>query len=194
VLAGTCFEYDWSHGFCSERVTPLVPSSLYGRCKNSLNQIFEGFCAQAGLSGAWGRIFFVFGPYEHPSRLVSSVVQSLLAKTPVPCTHGRQIRDFLYVEDVARAFVDLLCSEVEGSVNIASGEPLSVKDLTLTIGEMLNASELLEFGKIPLSPSEPPLLVADVRRLRDEVGFRPRYSLEEALAKTIRFWEMRMRT
>ena len=68
-------------------------------------------------------IFFLYGPHEPPGRLIPSVIQALLKGEFARCSHGRQIRDFLYVEDVAEAFVALLDSDITGPVNIASGSP-----------------------------------------------------------------------
>ena len=58
VGAGTCAEYDWRYGYCSENVTPLNSSSLYGRCKNAIRSIAQEYAALNDLSFAWGRIFF----------------------------------------------------------------------------------------------------------------------------------------
>ena len=97
VMAGSCAEYDWRYGYCSEAVTPLAPRTLYGTCKHSLQLVLSAFAKQTGLSAAWGRIFFLFGPYEHPDRLVAFVIRSLLKGEAARCSHGNQIRDFLYV-------------------------------------------------------------------------------------------------
>src|SRR5437763_607652 len=128
VLAGTCAEYDWSYGFCSEGVTPLAPQTLYGTAKHALRQVAEAFASQAGLSLAWGRIFFVYGPREDERRLVASVARALLAGEEAPTSEGSQLRDFLHVDDVAGAFAALLDAEgVTGAVNIGSGVPVSVR-------------------------------------------------------------------
>ena len=108
VMAGTCAEYDWKQGICSENTTPLAPATLYGSCKNTLRESLEAFSKENDLSNAWGRIFFVYGPGEHPDRLVSSVICSLLRGESISCSSGHQKRDFLFVEDVASAFVALL--------------------------------------------------------------------------------------
>ena len=120
VIAGTCAEYDWGQGRCSEDTTPLLPATLYGACRNELRQKIETFSKESGLSSAWVRIFFVYGPAEHPNRLVSSVIASLLEGKLIPCSEGNQKRDFLYVEDVASAFVALLESDFCGAINIGS--------------------------------------------------------------------------
>ncbi|MCS6776662.1 MAG: NAD(P)-dependent oxidoreductase [Chloroherpetonaceae bacterium] len=188
VMAGTCAEYDWRYGACVENVTPLSPTTPYGVCKNALRALGEAFGAQTGLSFAWGRIFFLYGPHELPSRLVASVICALLRGEPARTSHGRQIRDFLHVQDVADAFVHLLESEVTGAVNVASGRPVALREVVTRIADMIGRRDLLEVGAIPTPPSEPGLLVADTGRLNREVGWVPRYSLEEGLRQTIAWW------
>lgn len=188
VMAGTCAEYDWDYGWCSEGVTPLIPATVYGICKNSLQSLLAAYSRQYGLSSAWGRVFFLYGSYEHPSRLVSSVIRSLLKGEPALCSSGEQVRDFLHVEDVASAFVALLDSEVQGPVNIASGEPLRIKDVVNKISLKIGYPELLELGARSTPVGEPPLLLADVRRLNKEVGWRPSVGLDQGLDETIGWW------
>src|SRR6185437_8481597 len=99
VVAGTCAEYAWdTNGFCTEGVTPLRPRTLYGNCKNALQASLSAYSREVGLSSAWGRIFFPYGPHEYPSRLVPSVIRSLLKGEVARCTSGEQIRDFIHVE------------------------------------------------------------------------------------------------
>jgi nucleoside-diphosphate-sugar epimerase len=192
VMAGTCAEYDWQHGLCSESVTPLSPTTLYGICKHSLQLMLTAFSKETKLSAAWGRIFFAFGPHEAPDRLVAYVIQSLLQKKPARCSHGNQARDFLYVQDVADAFVTLVESEVSGPINIASGRPTVLRDVIGKIGELLHQPDLIQLGAQPAPEHEPPLLVADVGRLTKEVGWTPQYDLTSGLERTIEWWKGRM--
>ena len=114
VTSGTCAEYDWREDYFSEVSTPLRPTTLYGACKHALQIMVSSYADQIGLSSAWGRIFFLYGPHESPHRLVAGVIQKLLRGESALCSHGRQIRDFLHVQDVADAFVALLNSDVRG--------------------------------------------------------------------------------
>jgi nucleoside-diphosphate-sugar epimerase len=188
VMAGTCAEYDWRYGFCAEAQTPLLPTTLYGVSKHALQMLAQAYASQSSLSLAWGRIFFVYGPHEHPKRLVPSLIRGMLRQEPVPCSHGRQIRDFLHVQDVADAFVHLLDSDVVGPVNIASGAPISIQEIALKIAGHFHADNLLQFGAIPSAANEPPLLVADVRRLAEEVRWQPQFGLDAGLSQTIHWW------
>jgi len=144
------------------------------------------------LSSAWGRIFFLYGPHEHSDRLVPSVILSVLKGKPAPCSHGNQVRDFLYVEDVASAFVTLLESSVQGPVNIGSGHPVSLKEVVNRIGEMVGAPDLIRIGEKAAPQGDPSLLTADTRRLREDVKWIARYGLEAGLDQTIQWWKMHL--
>jgi nucleoside-diphosphate-sugar epimerase len=188
VMAGTCAEYDLRHGYCSEGVTPLSPSTVYGTCKLALERMASSLAKQKGISWAWGRVFFLYGPHEAKTRLVPSVVLSTLRGESVRCSHGGQVRDFLHVQDAAEAFVALLDSDILGPVNIASGQPSTVGDIVRRIARAAPAPVNIEWGATPTPSDDPPLIVADVRRLRNEVGWHPRFDTESGLAQTIEWW------
>ena len=188
VFAGTCAEYDWSHDFLSENKTPLHPSTLYGICKDSLHKMLEKASVPMGVSLAWGRLFFLYGPHEAPRRLVSEIISGLLQGKSVPCTEGHQKRDFMHIEDAGRAFVEVLESAHEGAVNIASGQNVSIGELAQEIGKLIGRSELLKFGAYPTPPNDPMRLGADTRILHEKVGFKPRYDLQSGLKQTIDWW------
>jgi nucleoside-diphosphate-sugar epimerase len=187
VVAGTCAEYDWSAAGerCSEQVTPLRPATLYGAAKHALHGVAARYAEQAGFELAWGRIFFVYGPGEPDGRLIPSVGRALLAGEPVPTTAGHQVRDFMHVQDLAAAFAALAESGVTGAVNVASGDPVAVREVVDRLAELAGRPDLPRPGALPDREGDPPRLVADVSRLRDEVGFAPRIGLLEGLAGTL---------
>lgn len=191
VLAGTCAEYDWSaQNALSERSTRLAPTTLYGASKHGLHTIAQPYADQVDVALAWGRIFFLYGPGEHRDRLVASVARSLILGLPAPCSSGEQVRDFLHVADVADAFAALLDSDVRGPVNIGSGEPVSVRDVALALGEAAGRPDLVRLGAHSHHRDDPPRLVADSRRLREEVGWRPSRTLEQGLRETLDWWRL----
>jgi nucleoside-diphosphate-sugar epimerase len=120
---------------------------------------------------------------------VPSVIRSLLAGQAVAISSGRQVRDFMHVEDVAGAVLALLDSSVLGAVNIASGVGVTVGEVVEKIVELVGHPELVRRGALPDRAGDPSLLVADVARLRDEVGFRPRWKLADGLAASVSWWE-----
>lgn len=188
VLAGTCFEYDSRFGYCTEGVTPEAPTTLYAVCKNSLREVVARYSADIGVSVAWGRIFYLFGAHEPTTRLVPSVILSLLRGGRAACTQGRQLRDFLYVEDVASALVAILDSGIEGIVNVGSGEPVTVRSLVEQIASIIHARDRIDFGVIQPVVNDPSAVIANTGRLRQEVGWSARWSLKDGLAQTVEWW------
>jgi nucleoside-diphosphate-sugar epimerase len=189
VAAGTCAEYDWTAlpDYVRED-SPREPATFYGAAKENARRLIDGYSRQTGLSLAWGVLFLSFGPYERPERLVPSIIRNLLAGRAAETTSGTQLRDFLDSREVAAAFSALVDCGVEGSVNIASGEPIALRHVIESLGGLTGRPDLLNLGALPMRPNEPPRLVAEVRRLREEVGFVPRISLEQGLEDAIDWW------
>lgn len=186
VVSGTCAEYEFGKDkILNENSTPLRPHTLYGQCKLKLQQEL----AEMDLDWAWGRVFFLYGQNEAPNRLVSSVIRNLLKDKFADCSHGRQIRDFMHVEDVADAFVTLLDSDVKGCINIASGEAKTIKDVVLTIADVLNKREKVRFGVIETSENEPESIVADVTKLSNKVKWTPSKNLSQGVKQTVDWWK-----
>jgi len=188
AVCGSCYEYDWRYGYCSETLTPTEPDTFYGVCKNSLQQMVRWYCKLTGLSSAWGRVFFLYGPREHPDRLVSSVIRNLLADRPAPCSHGEQIRDYMSVLDVADGMVALLDSDFEGPCNIACGRPTAIKAIVSRIGELMGKPDLIRLGALPARANDAPMVVADITTMTHRLGWKPRLGLDEGLRATIGWW------
>jgi nucleoside-diphosphate-sugar epimerase len=190
TISGSCAEYDWSGtGILAEQKTPLRPATYYGACKAELASFGQELGREQAFGFAWGRIFFVYGPHEQRGRLVSQVAEALVKGEHAPVSEGTQRRDLLHVRDVAAAFVALLDSHVEGAVNIGSGRAVPVRDVVLLIAEAAGRPELVRFGEVPQRAGDPPLIEADVGRLRDEVGWQPAVPLEVGIRETVEWWK-----
>jgi nucleoside-diphosphate-sugar epimerase len=163
---------------------PLVPATGYGRAKRALFDLIAG-TPTLELSVGWARIFFAFGPHDKPDRLLSQVIDGVAAGRPVSCSAGTQVRPFIHVDDVAGALVALLRSPVEGAVNIALAQTMSVRELALCAGAAAGDPGLIAFGTQALQPGEPPVLTAAVSRLSDEVGFVPRHDIASGVAHSV---------
>jgi nucleoside-diphosphate-sugar epimerase len=189
VIAGSCGEYDWSGaGPLSEARTPLRPATPYGQAKAATFRAVQARAAAAGLSHAHARLFFSYGPFEQPQRLVPLIIRALLKGEPARLTAGMQVRDFLDVRDVGRLLALLLASEVEGAVNVASGEGISVARIAELLGDLIGRPDLIELGVLSLPRDEPPAIVADISRLTTEVGAEPEISLNQGLPDAVAWW------
>jgi nucleoside-diphosphate-sugar epimerase len=188
VMSGSCAEYAWGDPLLSEQATPLRPATLYGACKHATHVACAGTAEELGVSLAWGRVFFLYGPGESSGRLVSSVARGLLEGELVPTSSGEQLRDFMHVEDVAGGLVALLDSSVCGPVNIASGEAVPVRHVIELVAGAAGGSGRVGFGEVAQRAGEPRVIAGDSHRLGDEVGFHPRVTLEQGIADTVAWW------
>jgi nucleoside-diphosphate-sugar epimerase len=188
VLAGSCAEYQWSEDLLSESSTPFNPATLYGKSKHATRLYCEDYAARTGLGFVWGRIFFVYGPGEDRRRLVPSVILPLLAGHETLTTSGTQVRDFSHVDDVAAGFVALLEGDESGTLNVASGNGVTVREVVERIAAVVGRPDLLRVGALEQRLDDPAFLVADVARLRALRSGLPRIDLEEGLRATVSWW------
>ena len=187
VVAGSCAEYDWGHKIYIEGITPLEPATLYGACKHALQLMLSSWANQNKISVAWGRIFSVYGPHEHHSRLHYSVIQGLIREEKVICSNGGLIRDYLHVSDVAKAFVLLTTSQFEGVVNVGSGSGIKLREIVENIEAKIGHFGYLEILNNPIDSSVPRTLVSN-NDLLSSIGWTPTYDMESGLAQTINWF------
>ena len=182
VGVGTCAEYDWTKKDTTplKETDPCHPHTVYGQAKLAVLQSLAG-----NSNYAWGRIFHLFGVGEHPDRLISSIIRALRQNKVAKCTSGKQVQDFMAVQDVGAALAALLDSEVMGAVNIATGVGTSVADVARLIGRLMGKEELIELNALPDRADTPPYIVANIDRLRHEVQFTPAFSLENGITQLI---------
>lgn len=185
VIAGSCAEYDWTQGRCLEYKTPLAPRTLYAHCKAAFGEIAAAFGREIDVSVAWGRVFFPYGPGQNEDRFISAVVRAFLSGRPAPPTSGEHKRDFIYVTDVAEAFAALVDCELTGPINIASGKASLIRDVLRYVGRSLGRPELVAASVTDRASDEPPVVEADVSRLRNELKCVARVDLEEGIEMTV---------
>ena len=183
VIAGTCAEYDWSHGVCLEEATPLEPATLYGTAKDAARRLAMAVCAQHGVPCAWGRIFLPFGPGESPQRLIPSLIDVFRGNRPPFGVNAEACRDFLHAADVAEAFVTLLRAG-EGAFNISSGEPVRLADLVALLADLMGGDAKTVLDLPGGRPGEPPLLIGDNTKLK-ALGWERKIALREGFQAMI---------
>ncbi len=183
VIAGTCAEYDWAHGYCREDSTPLNPATLYGAAKDATRRLVMAVCAQHQVSCAWGRIFLPYGQGESASRLIPSLIDVFRGERAPFGVNATAYRDFLHASDVAEGFVRLLTTGASGAYNICSGEPVRLAEVVRTLASLLGADPEPVLALNTERPGEPPLLVGENLKLK-ALGWRPALTLAQGLERT----------
>jgi nucleoside-diphosphate-sugar epimerase len=144
------------------------------------------FATQSSISLGWARLFHLYGPGEHRDRLVPFLIRAALdGEAAVPRTPDN-IVDLMYVDDTASALVQLLISDVEGPVNVCTGQPVSIRELAGHIS-LLAGLEPAEISGVGGND----VIVGDPTRLRSEVGYTGGRTLAEGLQASMEWWRNR---
>ncbi|HEY4253787.1 MAG TPA: NAD(P)-dependent oxidoreductase [Roseomonas sp.] len=163
----------------------IAPATAYGRAKAAAA---AGLAAIPGIETAWARPFLLFGPGEHPDRLVPAVARALLAGREAACASGRPVRDLVSTGFAGRAIAALALSGVVRPVNIGAGTGWAIGDVARRLGALAARPDLVALGRLPDRADEPPWMVADTARLRQEVGFTEAFDLDDALRAALAWW------
>lgn len=184
VTVGSCADYDWTcipkDGRLSETAPLAYAGSLYSAAKSSLGNLLGAYSKEHGLSCAHARLFYLFGPGESEKRLIPRAIRSIRKGIPFAPRNGAFVRDYLYVKDAASACACLLKSNLEGAVNIGSGEGCRLFDFLHEVEDTLGARGLVSCEYDSDSSAEPVCMIADIQKLRS-VGWKPHFSIPMAL-------------
>lgn len=194
VFAGSSSAYGESEALPKSESLAPDPLSPYAAQKLASEAYCRSFARCFDLDTVVLRYFNVYGPRQDPSSpysgVISLFVTTLLAgRAPTIYGDGEQTRDFVYVEDVARANLAAATADVpRGSViNIAGGRRVSVNELFRTVREQVGgAAEALEPTYSPSRTGDVRHSLADLELARRWLGWSPGVSLDEGIAETVR--------
>lgn len=180
VITGTCAEYDWTHGYCVEDVTPLKPKSLYGICKDTTRRVIELVVEKHGVSMSWARVFFSYGPGEASQRLIPSLFKAFKKEILPFGVNSGSYRDLLHVEDAARAVLACAQSKFVGAVNICSGRPVQISEIVDVVAGINNCDPEVILKLAPKNQEANNFLVGENKKLRS-LGWKQEIMLSQGL-------------
>ena len=156
VASGTCLEYGMQEG-CLSETTATQPMVAYAIAKESLRKSLEEIQLQKTFTLQWARLFYMYGEGQSPNSLLSQLDLAIRAKnTSFNMSGGKQLRDYLPVNEVARRLCILLeHPDCNGVVNICSGTPISIIDLVENHLKKHSVNIALNLGFYPYPEYEP---------------------------------------
>lgn len=183
VGLGTCIEYELSPRPLSEEATPIRPTTRYAKCKNELRLALEIDSRSHGFGFCWARVFYPYGPGEHPSRLCSSLLEKLARDEKVTLRTPDSTKDYIFIDDLAGALATVVEQRRQGAINLGTGTGVPVREIAETLGALVGKQDLLAYP-VPPEADPFPFVVADASRLH-QCGWLPRFSLQQGLARLI---------
>jgi nucleoside-diphosphate-sugar epimerase len=190
VHVGSALEYGRARGDLHED-TPALPDTLYGRSKLAGTSVLASARASGRLRAMTARLFMVYGPGEHPQRLLPTLLRARPGRDRIALTEGQQERDFSYVADVAEGILRLgLAVDIAPPVvNLAHGRMTRVRDFVRTVARVAGIGEdRLGFGDLPGRAEEMSHEPVNVDRLITLTGgWSPSIDEHEGIRSTLEF-------
>ncbi|RAU58843.1 dTDP-glucose 4,6-dehydratase [Bacillus safensis] len=169
--------------------TPLSPNNPYSASKASSDLLVKSFIHTYQLPAMITRCSNNYGPYQHEEKLIPTIIRKAVNGEKIPIYgDGQQIRDWLYVEDHARAVKKVLENGTAGQVyNIGGGNEKTNLDLTKTILSQLGISHD-QIAFIQDRKGHDRRYAIDASKLKGELGWTQETSFEEGIEKTINWY------
>lgn len=178
--------------------SPYRPSSPYAAAKAASDHFARAWRHTFGLPVLVSHASNNYGPRQMPEKLVPVVILAALEGRPIPVYgDGLQVRDWLFVEDHARALEAILCTGAPGAVyNVGAGAERTNLDLVRALCAWMDAlapdsphrphAGLIAF--VADRPGHDRRYALDAGRLAAELGWRPEVALDEGLRRTVRWY------
>jgi UDP-glucuronate decarboxylase len=178
-------------------VNPLGPRACYDEGKRCAETLFFDYHRQHGVPIRVARIFNTYGPRMQPDdgRVVSNFIVQALKGEPISVYgDGSQTRSFCFADDLIEGLTRLMAApdEVTGPINLGNPHEITVLQLAERIVAITGSKSRIEFK--PLPADDPRQRQPDITAARRLLDWQPEVTLEEGLAKTIVYFEERLRT
>lgn len=166
-VMGTAHEIGYHEGRITEN-TPANPLSYYGIAKNALRQLLFAYAKDKNVSIKWLRAYYITGDDENNHSVFTKLlIADREGKKEFPFTKGTNQFDFIDIkllsEMIAKASLQ---NEVEGIINVCSGEPVSMKDKVEDFIKEHNLKIKLKYGAFPLRKYDSPVVYGDNEKIQ----------------------------
>jgi nucleoside-diphosphate-sugar epimerase len=185
VATGSSSEY----GFKSEPMREtdrLEPNSFYSIAKAAQTHLCGLWANKWPMAVAVFRLFSVYGPWEEPTRLIPTVLRRARAGLPLEMVNPETARDFIYVDDVLDALLDLrAASRLRGDVlNLGTGVETTLRTVVDEVGRVLGIRPEVKWNAMTARHWDSKRWCADRAKIKELTGWEPKYSFAAGLART----------
>jgi nucleoside-diphosphate-sugar epimerase len=163
------------------------PAYFYAGTKTAARFIINYFASTYSFKNVNIIPYSIYGPNDKRKKLIHALIDSLDSNIPVKTTEGKQILDFVYVEDVVNAYI-LAIQKHESLVNdadfrIGTGKGNSIRELVAEIENISNKKANIHWGAIPYRKRDIMLALADTTNTFNQLGWLPKFNLRDGLMK-----------
>tara|TARA_Y100000992_G_scaffold271323_1_gene212196 strand:- start:331 stop:1236 length:906 start_codon:yes stop_codon:yes gene_type:complete len=189
IQIGSSLEYGKKRSPQSE-TDEKYSSNYYAKSKLKLSNYLRKIYKKKRFPFIVLRLYQVYGPYQKKNRLIPFVIDSCIKNRKFPCSDGKQIRDFLYIDDLSNLILNIINRTYIKSkfYNIGTNKPKSVRNVINLISKIVKKGKP-EFGKKNMRKDEILKLYPNIRRVVTELKWKPNIKLKTGLKRTINFYK-----
>jgi len=183
IHAGSSSEY----GFCDHAPSEterVYPNSAYAFAKAAATLYGTFLAGQRRLRMITARLYSVYGPFEEPGRLIPQIILKGLRGTLPPLVDPSVARDFIYVDDVSRAFAAIATTpDATDIYNVGSGTQTTIGELVDIAKATYTIREAPAWGSMGNRSWDTGTWVANVERIRADTGWTPQISVADGIVR-----------
>ncbi|MEA3291268.1 MAG: dTDP-glucose 4,6-dehydratase [Pseudomonadota bacterium] len=178
--------------------SPYQPNSPYSASKAASDHLVRAWHETFGLPVVLSNCSNNYGPYQYPEKLIPVIIAKVLTGAPIPVYgSGRNVRDWLYVDDHARALVKIMLEGTPGrSYNVGGNEERTNLEVVNAVCSILDELRPAANGQLHSlliehvtdRPGHDHRYAIDATRIRDELGWEPAESFESGMRKTVAWY------
>lgn len=184
VCAGSIIEYETMRACYTDGNKPGL-GYIYGSAKMSAHSMSMSIAANIGIDLIWAEITNAYGVGEISSRLINTSIKKIINKENPQFTSGTQNYDFVYIDDVARAFYLIgKNGKPFHSYLIGSGNARPLKEFLLEMKESIAKDVDFIFGDVPFTGVNLDLSIFDTKKTEKDTGFKAEISFAEGVKRT----------
>ena len=181
-----------------EETSPYQPNSPYSASKAASDHLVRAWYHTYSLPIVMSNCSNNYGPYQHPEKLIPTIITNAIAGKPIPIYgKGDNVRDWLYVEDHARALNEILeKGEIGEKYNVGGNNELSNLEVVGLVCEILDEllpdsefnphASLIEF--VEDRPGHDQRYAIDASKIKKELAWEPDESIKTGLRKTVEWY------
>ena len=169
----------------------LEPISFYAATKASATLLCQVFASEYQKPVVTLRPFSVFGPLEEKKRFIPTIINAIIQNQSIRLTAGDQRRDFIFIDDIVDIYIKTISKggKLSGQIlNMGTGIEYTNDEVAQTLFKVTGKKVPIKKGAYPKRLWDTPHWVADTSKIKKYLNWKPKFSLEQGLGETYRWY------
>ena len=166
------------------------PISPYGKAKLAASKFLFKKRIKNNLNFVIFRLYQIYGPHQDTNRFIPILIDSCMKKKVFECSDGKQLRDFLYIDDLTSVFFKALNNKdiIHKIINVGTAKPKKIKEIIKRVIRIFKSAEP-KYGVVKLRKDEAKVIYPKITSVKRLLNWKPKTNFDVGLMKTIKFYK-----